>query len=131
MLAHHLEIHILAAHRRGEGVPPRDWHLRVEDILEAREDRALHGGDRLPAFAADERTVDAVLRNLGIIGEAARYVPPEMQARFPAIPWSKMQAMRNVVVHIYAEVSLLIVWDTIQEDLPPLAPLPRAVLEQT
>lgn len=112
-------------------MPPRAWPLRIEDILGAlAKIERYTAGMSFDAFAADELTSDAVLRNIEIIGEAARHVPPAVQNRFPAIPWGKMQSMRNVVIHVYDEVSLTIVWDTIQVDLPPLVPLLRAVLEE-
>ncbi len=74
-----------------------DWRVRIDDIIEAVEkiDRYL-AGLTIQSFVADERTVDAVLRNFEIVGEAARYVPADVQARFPAIPWPRMRAMRNI-----------------------------------
>jgi uncharacterized protein with HEPN domain len=112
-------------------VPLRAWRLRIEDILGAlAKIERYTAGATFEAFAANELLSDAVLRNIEIIGEAARHVPSDVQSRFPVIPWAKMQSMRNVVIHTYDEVSLTIVWDTIQVDLPPLVPLLRAVLEE-
>lgn len=71
-------------------------------------------------FAQDQRTVDAVIRNLEIIGEAARHIPPEVQAKFPNLPWEEMRAMRNLLIHEYFGVDLWIIWQTTQEDLPSL-----------
>ena len=107
----------------------RDWQLRIQDVLQAiaKIERYRHGMD-FRAFAADDRTVDAVLRNLEILGEAVRPLPAEVIDRFPQIPWEKMRAIRHVLVHQYFGVSLPIVWQTITEDLPPLVPLLRAVL---
>lgn len=64
------------------------------------------------------------------MGEAARHVPPEVEARNPQVPWHQMGAMRNELVHGYFGVNLPIVWDAIHNDLPPLAPLLQAVLER-
>lgn len=110
-------------------MPPRDWRLRVEDILDAiAKIQRYAGGMTFEAFCVDQKTVDAVLRNIEIVGEAARYLPAEVEARHPRIPWGKLRAMRNVVIHGYADVSLTIVWDTIRQDLPPLVPALRQVL---
>jgi uncharacterized protein with HEPN domain len=108
-------------------VPPREWRLRVEDILDAarRIDRYVEGKD-LAAFASDERTLDAVSRCFGIIGEAARHVPDEVVAAHPEIPWAEMRAMRNVVVHEYFGVTEETLWKTACEDLPAVVePLRR------
>ena len=71
-----------------------------------------------------------MLRNLEIIGEAARHVPQEIRARHPELPWAEMLTMRNIVIHEYHGVNLSIVWQPVKEDLPPLvAPLKRILQE--
>lgn len=72
-------------------------------------------------FQADQKTVKAVLYDMAIIGEAALNIPPEVEARFSEIPWVEVRGMRNVVIYEYFRVNLEIVWQTIQEDLMPLA----------
>lgn len=105
--------------------------MRIEDILEAiTKIQRYTAGMTYEALADDEKTADAVTRNIGIIGEAASHVPAEVQARYPAIPWPKMRGMRNVVIHDYPDVDLEIVWDTIRNDLPPLVPLLNEILER-
>lgn len=75
-------------------------------------------------FATDERTVDAVIRNFLVIGEATRHVPDHVHASAAEIPWKLMEGMRHVLVHDYDAVRLDTVWQTVREDLPPLvAPL--------
>lgn len=102
-------------------MPPREWRLRVEDILERinRVMRYTEGMDET-SFSEDEKTVDAVLRNMTVIGEAARALPPEIEARYPNVPWGKMRGFRNIVVHEYFGVSVPILWQTVQTNLPPL-----------
>lgn len=102
-------------------MPPREWRLRVEDILESinRVMRYTEGIDET-SFSEDEKTVDAVLRNMTVIGEAARALPPEIEARYPNVPWGKMRGFRNVVVHEYFGVSVPILWQTVRTNLPPL-----------
>jgi len=100
---------------------PRDWTIYIDDILEAvARIRRYLDGKSFDEFCQDELTHDAVLRNITIIGEAARNIPDEVADRYPDIPWPEMRGMRNAVVHGYAAVDLSIVWDTTQADLPRL-----------
>lgn len=106
------------------------WRLRIEDILESVEKIGRFTKDMsLEDFTGDEKTVDAVVRNISVIGEAARHVPEEIRERYPDVPWSEMRGMRNVVVHEYASVSIPIVWQTAKRNLPPLVPILRRILE--
>ena len=110
---------------------PRDWTLRVQDILEAIEKIQLYTRDATQeSLRVDARTVDAVVRNLTVIGEATRHVPSEIQQRYPAIPWDDMRDMRNVVVHEYFRISYPILWRTIQSNLPPLVEQLNELLRQ-
>jgi uncharacterized protein with HEPN domain len=111
---------------------PRSWRHRVQDILGAiHRIRSYTAGMNMELFEADLKTVDAVERNLILIGEAAGRIPENIARRFSAVPWRKMQDMRNVVVHQYWGVDLERLWGTIQNDLPPLVPLLEHVLEET
>ena len=102
-------------------MPPRPWTFRVADIREAisRIERYT-AGMSYEAFAGSEITVDAVVRNLEIIGEAASQVPPEIRGRYPGLPWDEMRGMRNVLAHVYFGVSLPIIWQTITHNIPEL-----------
>jgi uncharacterized protein with HEPN domain len=112
-------------------VSSRDWKVRIEDMLDAldRIHRYTHGMDR-DEFCEDERTVDAVSRNLEIIGEAARKVPTDVTHRHHRVPWSKMAEMRNILIHEYHAVAPEIVWATVLNDLPPLSAMLRDVLKK-
>jgi uncharacterized protein with HEPN domain len=68
---------------------------------------------------ADTRTQDAVIRNLEVVGEAARNVLRHNPA-FVAVPWGKAYRMRNALSHEYAELDLEVIWRTPQVNLPPL-----------
>jgi uncharacterized protein with HEPN domain len=76
-------------------------------------------------FAADLRTVYAVTRCLEVISEASRRLPDELKARHPTIAWRQMAAAGNVYRHNYEDVAAHLVWETVQQALPPL----RAVIE--
>ncbi len=74
----------------------RDWRLCADDIVEAcRKIRLFIAGMDYDAFVADERTRDAVIRNLEIIGEAAKKLPDEETAKAPQIPWRLVCRMRD------------------------------------
>jgi uncharacterized protein with HEPN domain len=76
----------------------------------------------LEKFHASDITIDAVIRNFAVIGEAARQIPPEIETRYSDVPWHKMRGLRNIVVHEYFGVDMSIVWETIQTDLPSIIP---------
>ena len=82
-------------------------------------------------FTQDEKTVDAVVRNFTVIGEAANNVPEDIQLKYPQVPWADIIGMRNFFVHEYFGVSNEVLWTTIQEDLPALVPLLGALLKKT
>jgi uncharacterized protein with HEPN domain len=66
----------------------REWRFRLEDILESVGwIQRYTAGLTYDEFRLDRRTVDAAIRNFQVIGEAARHVPPEVEARYPQVPW--------------------------------------------
>ena len=110
--------------------PERGWKLRISDIIDAiAAIKEYTAGMNLKSFAEDRKTVDAVVRNFTIIGEAAIRIPEQVIAENPKIPWRDMSDMRNIIVHEYFYVSNKILWETIQSDLPPLVPLLKKLLE--
>ena len=64
--------------------------------------------------------IDAVIRNLEIIGEAATHIPDDVQSQYPMVPWRSIKGMRNLLIHEYWSSDLLIIWKTIQESIPQL-----------
>ena len=72
------------------------------------------------AFERDQRTVDAVLRNPEIIGEAAKRVPQTLKNRSTTIEWRKISGMRDLIAHAYSQVDLDIVWDVVSAKLASL-----------
>lgn len=71
-------------------------------------------------FCADQKTIDASLRNLQIIGEAAGAIPETIREKHGMISWKDIRAFRNVVVHKYWRVDLDLLWDVITNKLPVL-----------
>ena len=102
-------------------MPPRDPNLRLQDIAEAI-DRIFEytASHTLESFGADRMTVDAVLRNLEVIGEAAGRVDRETAARLADVPWQEMRDLRNLLIHEYFGISMPIIWETIARDLRPV-----------
>lgn len=110
-------------------MPPRDWRLRVRDILQAVERiESFTQGLTQESFTKDERSIAAISYELVVIGEAARNVPAEVRAKAPEVPWQVMSDMRNVVAHAYFGIDLSVVWETATRDVPKLGPLLHALL---
>ena len=83
-------------------MPLRDWKLRIRDILDAISAALCYTeGMKYEAFVNDRKTMDAVLLNLIVIGEAACNVPDEIVSTYFDIPWRDMRDMRNFVIHEY------------------------------
>jgi len=108
----------------------RDWRFRVRDILAAvRAIERYTEGMTFEQFAADARTIDAVVRNLMTIGESTRWIPEPIKDAHREVPWRTLRGVRNVVVHEYFGVDSEILWETVRADLPPLAPRLEAILQ--
>ena len=109
----------------------RSWKLRIEDILEAVERIERYTeGLRYDQWQTDQKTIDAVIRNIEVIGEAAKHVPPDVQKMFPEIPWGKMKGIRNILIHEYFGVDIEVLWKTAMEDLPGLKDLLMGMLDR-
>jgi uncharacterized protein with HEPN domain len=114
-------------------VPPegRNPRLRLQDIAEAIDRILVYTASHsLESFRADRMTIDAVVRNLEVIGEAARHVDAETAARLPDVPWQDMRGLRNLLIHEYFGVSTSIVWETISRDLRPVREAIQRALDQ-
>jgi hypothetical protein len=107
----------------------RDFQVYIEDIIEdinAIEEYTK--GLTYDAFAKDRRTVDAVIRNFEIIGEATKHIPGRIRQEYPKVPWKDMAGMRDKLIHGYFGVQLDVVWKTIKERLPTVLPLVEEAL---
>jgi uncharacterized protein with HEPN domain len=113
-------------------VPRRDWLFRIQDIVAAIEKvQDYTSGMDAATFQRTSETLEAVLFNFVVIGEAAMHVPPEIATKYPEIDWKQMRGMRNRLVHEYFGADPSIVWQTVREDLPGVLPRLRAILLQS
>ena len=100
---------------------PRDYKVSVDDILEAiaKIKRFTVGFDS-KTFSDDEKTFDAVIRNLEVIGEAVKKIPEEIRTQYPTVEWKKIAGVRDILIHEYFGIDAEIVWDIIENKLPIL-----------
>ncbi len=97
----------------------RSGRQYLEDIVEAIETiEGYTSGLSGESFAKNRMVADAVIRNLEIIGEAARNVPEKVQSDNPEISWKQMTALRNRIIHAYFGIDTEILWDIINKNLP-------------
>lgn len=112
-------------------MPPREWGFRIDDILEAidRIERYTEDLD-FSHWLNDQKTIDAVVRNMEIIGEAASHVPDEVRNQYDDVPWDEMRGIRNILAHEYFAVDPEILWRTIKKDLGSLKIILREQFDQ-
>ncbi|WP_339607491.1 DUF86 domain-containing protein [uncultured Roseivirga sp.] len=99
----------------------RDNSVLIQDMLESAVKIIKYTeGLSFDQFEADDKTVDAVIRNFEIIGEAANRIESDFKILNPQIEWTKMRGFRNRIVHDYFGIDLEIVWSIIQGDIEEL-----------
>jgi uncharacterized protein with HEPN domain len=106
------------------------YRLFLEDMLEAinKIERYIQDLTR-DQFEGNDLVIDAVIRNLEIIGEAAKNVPEDIKKKYPTIPWNRMIGLRNVTIHEYFGVDLNIIWEIITKNLSETKPKIEAMLK--
>lgn len=108
----------------------RDVRLYLDDIQASCEKILRYSqGLNFEQFVSDEKTFDAVVRNLEIIGEAAKHIPPVMRTRYPDVEWAKIAGLRDIVVHEYFGLDEDILWDVVQNRIPGLLGQIRQILD--
>jgi len=103
----------------------RDYVDHIRQAID-RIDEYLAGVTR-ERFLADRMLQDAVIRNIEIVGEAARKVSDGFTALYPQVPWRAIAGMRNRLAHGYFAVNLVTVWNVTQSDLPALREQPKSI----
>jgi uncharacterized protein with HEPN domain len=99
----------------------RDIRLLLEDMQLSCEKVIRYVTDlNQTQFLKDEKTYDAVVRNLTIIGEAVKNIPQDIRELHPTIEWRKIAGFRDIAVHDYFGIDEDIIWDIIQNEIPYL-----------
>jgi len=109
----------------------RSYKLFVNDIMDAitKIERYIKNLD-YDAFTKNGMAIDAVIRNLEIIGEAARNIPDNVKERYPNVPWKRMVGLRNIVTHEYFGVDLDNIWKIIKVNIPEVKPDIMKILDE-
>jgi uncharacterized protein with HEPN domain len=100
---------------------PRGFRVSLQDVLQAIGDVAeFVAAMTQEQFKNDKKTIHAVVRNLEVIGEAIKCLPPELRNRHPGVPWQRIAGLRAILIHHYFGIDVDIVWDIVQTKLPEL-----------
>jgi uncharacterized protein with HEPN domain len=107
---------------------PKDDLIRLQHMIDsAKETLSFARNKNKKDLYADRMLALSIVKSIEIIGEAASTVSKKFRERHKAIPWTNIVAMRNRLIHVYFDIDLDRVWDTITDDLPPLI----IILEKT
>ena len=109
----------------------REWRLYLGDMILCCEKIATFvGPSTRDEFLANVLVYDAVLRNLEILGEAAKHVPADVKARMPDVAWREIAGMRDWIAHGYFTIKADVVWNAIEVELPMLLRTLRAFKDE-
>lgn len=99
----------------------REWTIYVHDMITCC-DRVLSYTDGVSREVFDQRGMvfDATVRNLELLGEAAKQLPEDVRAQAPQIEWRQLIGLRNILIHSYFGIDDDILWDLIQNKVQPL-----------
>jgi len=108
----------------------RDYRVYLKDVLSSISKIEEYLGDfKFEDFIKDNMRVDAVVRNLEIIGEAAKQIPEDIRRKYPFIDWRKISGLRDILIHEYFGVDFDILWDIVRNKIPVLKKDIKKILE--
>ena len=103
----------------------------LQDMLEAGRRILIYtNGQDYTSFQKDFKTQDAVLRNLEVLGEAAKNIPEEVTNQYPNLPWREMAGTRDRLIHHYFGVNLDVIWGIVELELPGVVAELEVILGQ-
>lgn len=109
----------------------RSYKLFLSDILESMNKIEQYiKGLTYESFESNSMVVDAVIRNLEIVGEASKNIPEEVRLTYSDIPWKRMIGLRNMTIHEYFGIDESIIWEIITKNLPETKPKIMEVLKE-
>ena len=97
----------------------RTIDLFIDDIIESIEkiERYVKGME-FSNFENDDLTIDGVIRNLEVIGEASAHIPDNIRNNYKDLPWKRIVGLRNIAIHGYFKIDLAIIWKIITKNIP-------------
>ncbi len=102
-------------------MPKRNYGLFITDIRDcSRRIMEYVKGKSFQDFTGNQMLMDAVIRNLEIIGEATKNIPSRIKQMYPKIEWKKIAGLRDMVIHQYFGIDSEILWDIVQHKIPEL-----------
>lgn len=109
----------------------RDYTLFIKDILESIEAIQRYIGNMtFEDFLKDDKTINATVHKLEIIGEATKSIPKHIRRNYPIIPWVELTKMRDKIAHFYFGIDYYIVWNVAKERLPLMKPTIEKILSE-
>jgi uncharacterized protein with HEPN domain len=109
----------------------RDTLLLLEDMLQSAQKIKQYTKDfDYEVFLTDDKTIDAVVRNFEIIGEAANRIDPDFRDQNPAIEWKRLRGFRNRIVHDYFGIDYEIVWNIIETYIDELSDTLETIIKE-
>ncbi len=102
-------------------MPPHEYKVYLDDILESiSKIEKYTAAISYAEFSKNALIVDAVIRNLEVIGEAVKHIPIDLKKKYSYVDWKKIAGLRDILIHEYFGVDLKIIWDIVINKIPEL-----------